>query len=327
MGIINSIDMFNLWKNIFLLLLKQYFCFTPTPSFSISSQSLSSPSPSYDNDYDYYDYDYDFDYDYDYDYDAYYLESKYYYCDDSFCVYYTTAVSLEKEKSVGDTKLVEVTNSRHYIETSSAIDECTPSLEEKDFADVALGCENAVPGNVYIYNEYWYYELATVCKFGKQGWVNKDGTINQDLLLAKYNELEGVSEEIFEILSNDGYGYGYGQKKTRSSKKSKKKNKSLLQKRMRNRGNKRKNSQVTENQKQNLNRFGERLPKKGKEGKQARRTGKTSKQEMDDFLAWSDLTSLPSKHDYYKLTDIDRVLQDGLETCIETTLNSINFKK
>merc|ERR1712098_361954 len=107
---------------------------------------------------------------------------------------------------------------------------------------------------------------------------------------------------------------------------SKKKNKSLLQKRMRNRGNKRKNSQVTE-KKQNLNRFGERLPKKGKEGKQARRTGKTSKQEIDDFLAWSYLTSLPSKHDYYKLRDIDRVLQDGLETCIEPTLNSINFKK
>merc|ERR1712243_38525 len=156
---------------------------------------------------------------------------------------------------------------------------------------------------------------------------NGDGTINQDLLLAKYNELEGVSEEIFEILSNDGYGYGYGygQKNTRSSKKSNKKKKSLLRERIRNRGNKEKISKLTENQEQNRNRFGERLLKKRKEGKKAGRTGKSSKQEFDGFLAWSDLTALPSKHDYYKLKNMYRVVEEGLETCIETTLNSINF--
>merc|ERR1712243_195244 len=104
MGIINSIDMLNLQKNIFLLLLKQCFCFTPTPS------SFSSPSPSYDYDVDYNDNDYDY---YDYDYEPYYLESKYFDCDDGFCVYYKTGVSLEKESSIGDTKLVELTNSWH----------------------------------------------------------------------------------------------------------------------------------------------------------------------------------------------------------------------
>merc|ERR1712098_790810 len=126
-------------------------------------------------------------------------------------------------------------------------------------------------------------------------------------------------------------------KKTRSSKKPNKKKKSLLKERIRNRGNKQTISKLTENQEHNRNRFGERLLKKRKEGKEARRTGKTSKQEFDGFLAcssgfqcflaWSDLTSLPSLHDYFKLRYIYRVVKEGLEPCIETTLNSINFKK
>merc|ERR1712198_764806 len=177
--------------------------------------SLKATFKDYDYDYyDYYDYygyyDYYDYYDYsDYDYDSYYINSEFYDCDDNFCFSSKKYVSIDKESSIGDTKLVEVINSVHAIKTSSAIDECTPSLTDEDFAAMALGCWD----DAYIQYNYPFsnYELVKICEYRRKGWLNEDGTINEDELLTKYNELGGVSEEIFNILSSDESGYGYGE--------------------------------------------------------------------------------------------------------------------
>merc|ERR1711951_334300 len=109
-----------------------------------------------------------------------------------------------RESQVADTKLVEVKTSYHTIKTSSAIDECTPSLENKDFAKVALGCHPSVlynESNGYIFNYdfymesngyyYDYYDLWQICVLRKKGWLKEDGTIDEDIF-TKYNELDGV---------------------------------------------------------------------------------------------------------------------------------------
>jgi len=301
--------MFILKQIISIILFKQCFCFTPTlSSFSSSHKPFSTPSLPYFSSPSAFSsppspfpsYNPDSFFDFDYDPDAHYLENPYYECDDSFCLPYETDVRFEKESLIGGTKLVEIKTSWPDFKTSSAIEECTPSLEIKDFATVVFGCQISISSyytiNVNGYN-YFVYKLVDICEFSKKGWLNEDGTIKVDELLTKYDELEGVSEEIYNILSNDGYGYGYGKKNTR---------------------------------KETSNRFqNSKNEKQGKESKRNRldRIGWDYELDINEFFEATNLTSLPSLNDYEKLSKIHSVVRNGLETCIKSTLNSIDFKK
>merc|ERR1712198_202690 len=109
----------------------------------------------YGGNFDDYYYDY-YDYYNDYNYDDYYRE--FYECEGDLCIYPQIYGTANKESQIADTKLVEVTTSYHNIKTSSAIDECAASLENKDFAPAALNCHYSAffnESNGYNFGSYF----------------------------------------------------------------------------------------------------------------------------------------------------------------------------
>ena len=52
---------------------------------------------------------------------------------------------------------------------------------------MALGCKNDAK-NYYI-DPFYNHELVNICEYRRKGWLNENGTINEDELLTKYNEL------------------------------------------------------------------------------------------------------------------------------------------
>jgi len=153
---------------------------------------------NYASAYDYYDYDYYDYYDYDYDYGLdYYLD--YYDClDTEFCVDKEMWVEADKETKIGNTSLVKIEYEDYNIKTESAIMECTPSLGIKEFSEFVISCVNDVTACQIKKFDKW--DLIAICDFRRTGWFEKDGTISTNLT-TMYNELEGASDKIDEILN------------------------------------------------------------------------------------------------------------------------------
>ena len=65
----------------------------------------------------------------------------------------------------------------------------------QDFAYCAKSCQNITSDSV----DVWEYREA--CKLLRKGWINSDGTINEDVK-KRYNEISGMSESINICFSN-----------------------------------------------------------------------------------------------------------------------------
>jgi len=266
--------------------------------------------------YDYYDY-YDDDYCYDYDYGLnYYL--KYYDClDVEFCVDREMWVYADLETIIGNTSLVQVDREYYDIKTDSAIMECTPSLGIKEFADVVLSCLNDVTACEIKKFDKW--DLIKICDFRRKGWLVENGTISTNLT-TMYNELEGASDIIDEILN----GKTKVQLSEKQLKQEIKSNNGRLQSKSKKNFN-REERQVP------IKRMGNRpmqqannvQPKKMKAKatrKQSEEDKKKEKKEKKKYLKSLDMTKMPSKKDYDKLLEIYWILDTLLRQCVINVL-------
>lgn len=61
----------------------------------------------------------------------------------------------------------------------------------QDFADCSKTCKNL---RSKIVNPWEYREA---CQFLRKGWINSDGTINEDIK-TRYNEISGMSKSVSE---------------------------------------------------------------------------------------------------------------------------------
>jgi len=268
-------------------------------------------------DYDYYDYDYyDYyysDYCYDYDYGLNYY-SKYYDClDEEFCVDKEMYVYADKETIIGNTSLVQVDREYYDIKTDSAIMECTPSMGIKEFADVVLSCLHDVTACEIKKFDKW--DLIKICDFRRKGWLVENGTISTNLT-TMYNELEGASDTIDEILN--------GKTKVQLSENQ------LKQEIQSN--NRRLKSKSTKNFKREerqvpTKRMGKRprqqanivQPKKMKEKatrKHSEEDKKKEKKEKKKYLKALGMTKMPSNKVFDKLLEIFWILDTYLRQCV-----------
>ena len=62
----------------------------------------------------------------------------------------------------------------------------------------------------------------------------------------------------------------------------------------------------------------------GKQANHRQETRWSIEKTKNDFFTAVNLTSLPSKDDYYKLNEISYTVDRGLETCIESTMSIID---
>merc|ERR1712064_115196 len=173
---------------------------------------------------------------------------------------------------------------------------------------------------------------------------NENGTINEDIL-TKYNELDGVAEEINIIISSTGYGYGYGKKKMRmlgikrgtrrnspQERNGKKKRKSKHSpqrsgKAIRRDGRKKRAKSKTRGKKRNSKTsLRKKYKDERKEDKMSRTPPAYDEEEIkNEYLATVNLTSLPSSEAFEQLYDIYYVVENGLEICVDNTLSSTDF--
>jgi len=297
-----------------------------------------------DYDYDYHYDDFEDDYSYFYDETEYFLD--YGSCeDDEFCVYKELWVDASNETKIGNSSLVKIDYDYHEIRTDSAINECTPSLGIKDFADAVLSCQNLSSSEV---KPFGRWGLIEICEFRKMDWLMEDGTINT-ILKTKYSELEGVSEKIASVISGNKKNDKSKNKKRSpkagsniksrksimgKSKKSNIKNKKgkIFLKNKKNsqfrKGGKSKNIprgkkvSIGENGKVQFDKIRsmtKRKPKKNK-GKGAQDKNK-QKKEKKKFLKSVAMTSLPTLKVLEKLEEIHWKITSGLEKCVEKVLS------
>ena len=122
-------------------------------------------------------------------------------------------IDIETEVPIPNTNVNKLDYDYFAVRTNTALKECTPSLGIKvgtmnicaflrmiktctqDFAYCAKSCQNITSDSVNV----WDYKEA--CTFLKKGWINSDGTINEDVK-TKYNEISGMSENINKCFSN-----------------------------------------------------------------------------------------------------------------------------
>jgi len=264
--------------------------------------------------YDYYDY-YDDDYCYDYDYGLnYYL--KYYDClDVEFCVDREMWVYADLETIIGNTSLVQVDREYYDIKTDSAIMECTPSLGIKEFADVVLSCLNDVTACEIKKFDKW--DLIKICDFRRKGWLVENGTISTNLT-TMYNELEGASDTIDEILNGKTKVHlseNHLKQEIKSKNKIlKSKSRKSLQK-----GERKVPTKMMGNrQRKQSNHI---LPQKMKATrKQSEEDKKKEKKEKKKYLKSLDMTKMPSKKDFDKLLEIYWILDTYLRQCVINVL-------
>jgi len=278
-------------------------------------------------DYDYYDYYYDY-YCYDYDYGLdYYL--KYYDClDVEFCVDKEMWVYADKETIIGNTSLVQVDREYYDIKTDSAIMECTPSLGIKEFADVVLSCLNDVTACEIKKFDKW--DLIKICDFRRKGWLVENGTISTNLT-TMYNELEGASDKIDEILNGktkvqlsenqlkQEIKSNNRQLKSKSTKSFKKREGNVPTKNnMANRQRKQANNIFPKQMKATRKQSDKQSPSSPllptKEDK------KKEKKEKKKYLKSLDMTKMPSKKAYDKLLEIYWILDTYLRQCVINVL-------
>ena len=79
----------------------------------------------------------------------------------------------------------------------------------QDFAYCAKSCQNITSDSV----DVWKYREA--CKFSRKGWINSDGTINEDVK-KRYNEISGMGESINKCFSNSEKKKAKSRNKTKS---------------------------------------------------------------------------------------------------------------
>jgi len=280
-----------------------------------------------------YDYDYDYDYDYwDYDFcnDDWYLT-----CDGDFCTDKTEYIDIETEVPIPNTNFKKLDYDYFAVLTNSALKECSPSLGIRDFAYCAKSCQNITSDSVNV----WDYKEA--CTFLKKGWINSDGSINEDVK-TKYNEISGMSENINKCFSNSEKKKarsrsmkksmkGIGNPKVkRKEKKSSTRGKSSKQ--IKKGGKKGKNNHRRSNQRRKRITKGrrgqsKRRPRrdtKGKKdkGKDKKKKKKQQKAEGKRLLKSLELSALPSSDIVKKLECMDEKLRDGLYSCVENILKN-----
>ena len=220
----------------------------------------------------------------------------------------------------------------------------------QDFAYCAKSCQNISSDSVSV----WDYKEA--CTFLKKGWINSDGTINEDVK-TRYNEISEMSENINKCFSNSE------KKKARSRnmKKSMKGNPKVKRKerksstreksskKFKKGGKKAKNNHRRSKQRRkgitkgfvifyicpkilsismlDLGRRGQskRRPRRdtnGKKdkGKDKKKKKKQQKAEGKRLLKSLELSALPSSDIIKKLECLDDKIRDGLYSCIENIL-------
>jgi len=276
-----------------------------------------------------YDYDYDYDYDYwDYDFcnDDWYLT-----CDGDFCTDKAEYIDIETEVPIPNTNFKKLDYDYFAVLTNSALKECSPSLGIRDFAYCAKSCQNISSDSVNV----WDYKEA--CTFLKKGWINSDGTINEDVK-TRYNEISGMYENINKCFLNSE------KKKARSRnmKKSMKGNPKVKRKerksstreksskKFKKGGKKAKNNHRRSKQRRKgitKGRRGQskRRPRRdtnGKKdkGKDKKKKKKQQKAEGKRLLKSLELSALPSSDIIKKLECLDDKIRDGLYSCIENIL-------
>merc|ERR1711915_275584 len=304
---------------------------------------MTSYTTAYPKDYDYTDYDYD---DYDHDYYYFYDETEYFLdygsCEnDEFCVYKEMWVDVSNETKIGNSSLVKIDYDYHDIRTDSAINECTPSLGIKDFADTVLSCQNLSSSEV---KPFGRWALIEICEFRKMDWLKEDGTIDA-ILKTKYSELEGVSEQIASVIlgnkkKNEKRSLKAGSNiKLRKSKMGKSRKSNIKNKKGKKSFKNKKKSQFpkggkSENyprgKKVSIGKMGKvqfdkirsmtkQKPKKNK-GKSTQDKNKLKK-EKKKFLKSVAMTSLPTLKVLEKLEEIHWKITSGLEECVEKVLS------
>jgi len=270
-------------------------------------------------DYDYYDYDYYDYYDdyycYDYDYGLnYYL--KYYDClDVEFCVDREMYVYADKETIIGNTSLVQVDREYYDIKTDSAIMECTPSLGIKEFADVVLSCLNDVTACEIKKFDKW--DLIKICDFRRKGWLVENGTISTNLT-TMYNELEGASDKIDEILN----GKTKVQLSENQLKQEIKSNNRQLKSKSTKSFNKRQRKVPIENMENRQRKQANNIqPKKANATRKlSEKHEKKEKKEKKKYLKSLGMTKMPSKKVFDKLLEIYWILDTYLRQCVINVL-------
>lgn len=262
-------------------------------------------------DYDYYDY-YDDYYCYDYDYGLdYYL--KYYDClDVEFCVDREMYVYADKETIIGNTSLVQVDREYYDIKTDSAIMECTPSLGIKEFADVVLSCLNDVTACEIKKFDKW--DLIKICDFRRKGWLVENGTISTNLT-TMYNELEGASDKIDEILN----GKTKVQLSENQLKQEIKSNNRQLKSKSTKSFNKRQRKVPIKNMENRQRKQANNIqPKKANATRKL--SEKDGKKEKKKYLKSLGMTKMPSKKVFDKLLEIYWILDTYLRQCVINVL-------
>jgi len=266
---------------------------------------------NYASAYDYYDYDYYDYYDYDYDYGLdYYLD--YYDClDTEFCVDKEMWVEADKETKIGNTSLVKIEYEDYNIKTESAIMECTPSLGIKEFSEFVISCVNDVTACQIKKFDKW--DLIAICDFRRTGWFEKDGTISTNLT-TMYNELEGASDKIDEIIN--------GKTKVQLTE-MQLKQEIINNRQLKSKSTKRykiRQRKVPTKIKENRPRQQANIiqPKKVNAGRKL--SEKDKKKEKKKYLKSLDMTKMPSKKAYDKLLEVYWSLDTYLQQCVINVL-------